>query len=81
MINIDFMIENLAELIIIVSIIYYWLIRYWGKKHQKNEGWDNFEWWAYRALYDLYKSNWYPNPALYAKDNINFISKNIKKWL
>jgi len=34
---------------------------------------DNFEWWTYRGLTDMYRNQWYPYPEIEAKNKIKQI--------
>lgn len=70
--------NNIWEIILIIILLYYFALRVAGKRLQKKEGWNNFEFWAYYHLIDLYKFYGFPYPERRAKIEINKIIKNKK---
>lgn len=73
-----YLLDNLANLVLMTIVFYYILFRIFGRKEQKRLWFDNFEWWAYRGLVDMYKNQGYPYPEIDARDKINQIIKEYK---
>lgn len=73
-------INNLHWLFIWTIIFYYFIFRLVWKIEQKRLWYNNFEWWVYKNLVDMYKFYWYPYPEIEAKESTDVISQYAKKW-
>ena len=67
------MLDNISNVILFTIFSFYIWLRIIWRIEQKRLKLDNFEWWAYRSLTDMYKNQWYPRPELDARDKINEI--------
>ena len=74
-------INNVAEVLLWFLIFNYIAIRLVWKSRQKKLNLNNFEYWVYYNLGDLYKYNWYSNPSKEAIKTINYIKNKIRKWI
>lgn len=75
------LISNLSNLLLMTIVWYYILFRAVWKREQKNLWYDNFEWWAYRWLIDMFKNQWYPYPEAEANKTLDSIIKTYKTHL
>lgn len=81
MINFDIMQpSNFWEIILTFLIISYIALRIKQRFLQKRLWLNNFEFWVFYNLWDLYKYNWYFDPTQEALDTINSIKEEIKTW-
>lgn len=71
---------NIPTLILWTLVFFYIWFRIIWKIEQKKLWLDNFEWWTYRGLVDMYKNQGYPYPEINAKRKIDIIIKEYKLW-
>ena len=74
----NYLIWHLPELVLVTVVLFYLSFRVLGRIEQKRMWLDNFEWWTYRGLVDMYKNQGYPYPEIEAKKKINQIIDEYK---
>ena len=74
-------VNNIWEYILIILISYYIILRLIQRKLQKRLKLNNFEFWVFYHLKDLYKFNWYPFEEEEALKSILIIKRRIEKWI
>ena len=74
----NYLIWHLPELVLATVVLFYLSFRVLGRMEQKRMWLDNFEWWTYRGLVDMYKNQGYPYPEIEAKKKINQIIDEYK---
>jgi len=74
------MLDNLPYLALGSVMLFYIAFRILWKLEQRKMKYNNFEWWTYRQLADLYKYYGYPEPEQTAKKTNDYIIESIKAW-